>query len=152
MNSRCAAEIAGVDTRLVRLRRVVVAERGNARVTIGRHARRSSVRQPLLDRQRRGGQTDRRCAAPARPSPYRWSAGALPRRTCSLDRLANRAAVVADVDDVPAALAPLLPRPDVHRRHAQERALANRDARVADDAVARTSSRRKSSGNMLRNR
>src|SRR6266508_1080450 len=42
--------------------------------------------------------------------------------------------VVGDVDDVRPVLPPLLPRPDVHRRHAEERALAERGARVADHA------------------
>src|SRR5262245_16158190 len=46
----------------------------------------------------------------------------------------NLGAVVADIHDVAAAIAATLPRADVHRRHADIRALANRRARIADDA------------------
>ena len=42
--------------------------------------------------------------------------------------------VVADVDDVRAAVAAVLARPDVHGRRADERALADRRRGVADDA------------------
>src|SRR5207244_3617712 len=50
------------------------------------------------------------------------------------DRSSYPAAVVVDVDDVRAPVTPLLPWPDVHRGHADERALADCRARVPDDA------------------
>src|SRR5256885_6454577 len=45
------------------------------------------------------------------------------------DRSRDLPAVVVDVDDVRATVASLLPRADVHRRHADERALADRGDR-----------------------
>src|SRR5262245_16160720 len=47
----------------------------------------------------------------------------------------DRTAIVVDVDDVRASLASLLPRPDIHGGHAEIGALANRHARVPDDAL-----------------
>ena len=75
----------------------------------------------------------RRCAR--RPGRRRRGdpPGAGRAATCSRIAPAIAAAVVLDVDHVGAALAPLLPRADVHGRHAEERALADRHARVADD-------------------
>ena len=52
---------------------------------------------------------------------------------CSCCGNASRAGAL-DVDDVRPAIPPLLARPDVHRRHAKERPLTNRSARVADGA------------------
>src|SRR5207253_1955608 len=45
----------------------------------------------------------------------------------------NLLPIVADVDDVVAALAPRLAAADVHGRHAEIRALTDRDARIADN-------------------
>src|SRR5438046_1034203 len=50
--------------------------------------------------------------------------------------VADLGAIVPDVEDVPAAVAAGLAPADVHRRHAEERALADPDARIADDAAA----------------
>ena len=71
--------------------------------------------------------------APALPSPYSRSRFGLPRLMCAAIASAISFAIVTDVDHVVAALASQLARADVHGRHAEVRALADRDARIADD-------------------
>ena len=73
-----------------------------------------------------------------------------PRRRCSRERVGDRPAVVADVDDVAPRSRPCWRDADVDGGHAEERALADaRRSSCRRGASRCTSSRRKSSGDMF---
>ena len=76
----------------------------------------------------------RRCFGPRRRHHRSGRSGGL-RRPAGVDRLADRGAVIADVDDVAAAVAAVLPGADIDRRNAQIGAFADRHAGVADNAA-----------------
>src|SRR5689334_9887253 len=63
-----------------------------------------------------------------------WVAAA---RELTLDRVDDLRAFVSGVDHVETAIAAHLTRADVHRRHPEERAFANRGTRITHRACAR---------------
>src|ERR1044072_4335628 len=90
------------------------------------------IGQPLFDGELRARQAA--CNALARlPVTVEQIALRLAALDVRRNRPGNVAALVADIDHILPALAPKLARADVHRRHAEVRALADRHARIADD-------------------